>query len=389
MRTLLALALFLFSLSAYTSDLEIWSGVDFDTIDAARKEVEQQINADIAIRDFSVDSIRSELLIANKNGGALPDAIWIPSDFVGLKQFLGISAIPREWIQQQKMEDKAIELVTVDGDIYAMPLVLGNHLVLYINTDLTSELTLTWEELLKSAKLGENKRLAMQHPTMYFLMAFSSLFNPNMSYATDIDTDTLAKTYTFYELLAESGVVKESCDQYCAMEQFISGKTPYLIDGDWANIELKHHLGSALKVASLPSYNGKHMRSLSGGRVLAITQQAMDDPVKRKQIKQFIDVMQNAEFIQDVIVANTLISAFKELNIEPMSNQSTLATEIYQQLDNAMVMPSSLKMAVMWEVIYRGYKRYKAGMPAQKAAQFTIDFIDREVKKINQTQARP
>ncbi|UPQ87992.1 sugar ABC transporter substrate-binding protein [Vibrio sinaloensis] len=388
MRVLFLSMVYLLAFAVRASDLEIWSGVDFGAISAARQEVEQQTQSNIVIRDFDVNNIRSELLIANQNGGALPDAIWIPSDFIGLKQFFGIAAIPDQWIQKDKMEHKAIELVTLDDKLYAMPLVLGNHLVLYINTNLTSDYSLTWEQLLDDADNSREPLLAMQHPTMYFLMAFASLFNPHMTYATDIDSETLSKTFSFYRLLTQAKVVEAACDQYCATEQFISGKRPYLIDGDWANAELKQHLGHALKAGALPTYRGRPMRSLSGGRVLAVTERAMENPDKREQIKRLINVMQSPEFIQDVIVKNKLISAFKALNKQPNQDDSTLAADIYQQLDNALVMPSSLTMAVMWEVLYHGYKRHEAGMPAPEAAQFTIDFMNRELEKINAKQAR-
>ena len=73
----------------------------------------------------------------------------------------------------------------------------------------------------------------------------------------------------------KKGVVHDEVSQEQARVQFIQGKVPYLIDGDWALGELKQHFSTELKISCLPTYNNHHMHSLSGGKVLAFNSKSL------------------------------------------------------------------------------------------------------------------
>ncbi|WP_255984087.1 extracellular solute-binding protein [Vibrio campbellii] len=145
----------------------------------------------------------------------------MPSDFLGLHDYFDLAKIPPSWVEEKSIEPKALELVTVDGAIYGVPLGLGNHLVLYVNTKLTDDIQPTWETLLEKAKQGENA-LAMQYPNMYVLMSFVPMFSDHRPEPlTDIDVSALAAALKFYGALPEKGVVHDEVFQEQARAQFI------------------------------------------------------------------------------------------------------------------------------------------------------------------------
>lgn len=175
----------------------------------------------------------------------------------------------------------------------------------------------------------------------------------------------------------------DEVSQEQARAQFIQGKVPYLIDGDWALGELKQHFSIELKISSLPTYNNHHMHSLSGGKVLAFNAEAMANSDKRKAMRTLATIVQNPEFIEDVIINQNLISTNRSINRKWYDANSTYYSELYKELTPAYAMPSTVEMAVTWEALIRGYKRYRAGMPAKSAAQFVVDFIQNHSQHIH------
>ncbi|KLV04124.1 maltose/maltodextrin-binding protein [Photobacterium aquae] len=364
----------------------MWSGIEYSTVAEIKRQFESETDNTLVIREFDVNNIRSELLLAKQTGITVPDVIWVPSDFLGLHSYFDLSSIPSSWIEKKEMEHKALELVTVDGAIYGVPLGLGNHLVLYVNTQLTHNEQPTWERLLAAAKQGKTE-LAMQHPNMYFLMAFISMFCEHPEHyehlVTDIDNHALAKALTFYGSLVDNHVVTKDNTQDQARQQFIRGEVPYLIDGDWALGELKQHFGDELKIRALPTYNNHTMHSLSGGKVLAFTNEAMADPEKRQALKTLTEIVQQPTFIKNVIINQNLISTNHTVNWLSYAQSATYYGALYKELKPTYTMPSTVTMAVTWEALIRGYKRYRAGMPADKAAVFVTQFIKKHTVQID------
>ncbi|MDK9771624.1 extracellular solute-binding protein [Vibrio sp. B181a] len=364
-------------------EIQVWSGIEYSTVAEINERFQEETGNTLAIREFDVNNIRSELLLAKQTGITVPDVIWVPSDFLGLHDYFDLAKIPPSWIEEKSIEPKALELVTVDGAIYGVPLGLGNHLVLYVNTKLTDDIQPTWETLLEKAKQGENA-LAMQYPNMYFLMSFVPMFSDRRPEPlTDIDVSALAAALKFYGALPEKGLVHDEVSQEQARAQFIQGKVPYLIDGDWALGELKQHFSAELKISSLPTYNNHHMHSLSGGKVLAFNAEAMANSDKRKAMRTLATIVQNPEFIEDVIINQNLISTNRSINRKWYDANSTYYSELYKELTPAYAMPSTVEMAVTWEALIRGYKRYRSGMPAKSAAQFVVDFIQNHSQHIH------
>lgn len=76
----------------------------------------------------------------------LPDAIIIPSDHVGLHNLINYSAIDPS-IFKTSIHDRIWKSAMSDGVIYGVPLVQGNHLVLYYNKKLVKNVANNWDDI--------------------------------------------------------------------------------------------------------------------------------------------------------------------------------------------------------------------------------------------------
>ncbi len=97
-------------------------------------------------------------------------------------------------------------------------------------------------------------------------------------------------------------------------------------------------------------------------------------------------IVQKPEFIEDVIINQNLISTNRSINRKWYDEENTYYSDLYKELTPAYAMPSTVEMAVTWEALIRGYKRYKAGMPAHGAAQFVVDFINKHSNHIHKSR---
>ncbi len=372
----------LFCSGASSVSLEMWSSLEEETTQQIVTSYNSRTSHQIDVRRFHVDSIRSELLIANQGMGATPDVLYIPSDLLGLNTFLSFSSLPASWLSLDLLEAKALDLITVDGQYYGVPIALGNHLVLYVNNELAQNLKPSWEDLFAMTH-QQGSPISMQYPNMYFFMSFVSLFSPNdIKVATEAELAALSGALQFYIRLIEEQVLQDSCDQDCARSKFEDGKVAYLIDGDWALGELKQSMGSKLTISSLPNYQRRPMRSLSGGKVLAFSQHAMNHPQKRQALEELAQIAQESEFIYKVIIGQNLISSQYKLNEFSYYANATYYDQLYTELSPAIIMPSSVRMAVFWEAVNQGIKRYQLGMPAEASAAFILDHVDKHTSKI-------
>ncbi len=79
--------------------LEFWSAFGDNVDQELAAEFEVRTGNQLMIRKFSIDEMKAELLLASRSKNYMPDVAWVPSDFLGLHKFIGISPIPKVWIK--------------------------------------------------------------------------------------------------------------------------------------------------------------------------------------------------------------------------------------------------------------------------------------------------
>ncbi len=112
--------------------LEFWSAFGDNVDQELAAEFEVRTGNQLMIRKFSIDEMKAELLLASRSKNYMPDVAWVPSDFLGLHKFIGISPIPKVWINQDQLEPAARQSAMVGDSYMGLPLFLGNHLMLFL-----------------------------------------------------------------------------------------------------------------------------------------------------------------------------------------------------------------------------------------------------------------
>lgn len=384
MRKFLILITFIVSFSSEARMLEFWSAFGDNVDQKLAQEFEARTGNKLMVRKFSIDEMKAELLLASKSKNYMPDVAWVPSDFLGLHQFIGIMPIPKIWIKQEQLEPVAKQSAMVGDRYMGLPLFLGNHLMLFYDKSKVSKPITTWEQLQALSEKEPNKmHISYSVKDMYFLSAFFSLFHPNVPLDQLHFNDAKSiETLEFYYNIALKNKLNSQCNSLCGRQLFIDGKSPYLIDGDWAVSSLIDEFGPDLGIASLPSYQGIPMRSLSGGKVLTMTKSSFQNPEKRAMIKQLMQLAQDKEFLTRLINEHQYISASTEVNQAEILPNKKVMNAVYQQYLQTQSMPTSLRVTFIWEALARGTSRHSDGMPEKETMEYIKNLIDRFSVKV-------
>lgn len=362
----------------YATTIEIWAGIEFETAQKVKQHIEMLTEHTVEVRSFDINSIRAELVVADPRDTAFPDAIWVPSDFLGLSDYIDISTIPDSWVDESRYEHKALEVVNINSQLKALPVAIGNQLVLY-SRHKTIE-PVTWEELIDQARASLRKTVAFPNPNMYFYLSFHQLFSNQPLSSRNINGESVVAVFDFIDELEHKGVIASNCDNDCARQLFIDGEIDYLIDGDWAYHELAEAEPN-LTINALPSYQGKRMVSFSGAKVFAITEKGMQDIDKQSVLREMVSYLQSNRFSY-LARSDAMMSPFKDVNQKRMALNQGDFTRMYQQFQAAQIMSSDYYMAIVWEASARALERYKLGMPKDEIPAFYDDFVERYAKQL-------
>ncbi|MEZ8604881.1 extracellular solute-binding protein [Vibrio splendidus] len=362
----------LFPVVTCASTLEIWAGINYETADYVKEHIESMTDHRVEIRPFDINSIRSELLVADPRDNTFPDVIWVPSDFLGLTEYIELSTLPSAWVDTSRYEKKALDAVVINDELKALPVGIGNQLVLYSNKP--QDHAITWEELIQRSSDSNRATILFPNPNMYFYLAFFQLFSQDMLSSINIDGEGLVSIFEFIDKLEKAKTIEASCNETCARQRFITGEVEFLIDGDWAFSELDQAYGEHLHVNSLPTYRDKAMSSFSGAKIFAITKKGMNNPEKREALKEVVQYLQSNSFTY-LAHSNAMISPFREVNQRRVEEGNKTFSNMYDEFQSSQMMSSDYKMAIVWEASARAYERYKSGMPKPELNKFYDDFV--------------
>lgn len=298
-------------------------------------------------------------LVKRSNKKRLPDVFIAPADYTSI-QNLALMEISQDWLDSN-ISPSALRTVTQKGRVNAIPLISGNHLVLYYNRSLVDSPARTFSELqqqrdsIPSDKYLINWAFSSMYVFIPFLSAFEAL--PITDDELTLDTPQMANALEFYWQLPEKGLVNLSCSYECMTRTFSEQKYAYVIDGVWAFKRFSDALGEELGVARLPSIQGRAMKPYFSSHALAVVQKS-HSPEKLAAIKQFGLFLQS-EYAQTVmwqetgaIPSNQVVFA----NLLDNANDNTKA--LLAQLDYSVPIPNTPYMTIVWEAMLKGFNRY-------------------------------
>ncbi len=332
--------------------------------------------------------------------GQQPHAVIVPADHVGLHAFINYSTIePQKF--SPKIPQRIWERSISDGKLYGIPLIQGNHLVLYYNKRLTSAPAPSWKVMAEQKSALQEKGLgliAWTYDEPYWFIPFLGAFGgwPITDNRISLDSKAMADALDFYKSLRTRHLPYPNCNQICGINLFKMGRVAYLINGEWDSKELYKSLGKNLGVAPIPSANGKKMVPTFSTQVIAFPNDSLNGPMK-KQLRELADYLQDSATQKTVWQESGAIPVNEDAFKFAMKSATGYMKDILALMPHTNPLPADEAMSYIWDAIGKGFKRHQEGVLSgedaarymQKVAERHLRNAEKQKEILNQKQPTP
>jgi ABC-type glycerol-3-phosphate transport system substrate-binding protein len=313
-----------------------------------------------------------------------PDAIIMPADHMGLHSFVRYSELnPADF--PAKLPARIWASGYSDGKLYGVPLIQGNHLMLFYNKKLVAEPAADWEAMFAQrpalAKKGVAP-IAWSFDEMYWFLPFLGAYGgwPLNEGRVELNTPEMAAALEFYKKLRQRELPYPSCSYQCAVDLFKSGAVAYTINGDWIGKEFHAALGDDLGVSAIPAADGRKMLPTFSSHVLAFPNQSLSGP-KRAQLLKL------ANYLQSHAVQKQIWSVMGAIPVEQgafeyaQNNARGYLKTTIELMADTKLLPADKEMTFIWDAMGKGFLRHREGaLDAPAAAKYMQQLAERHIR---------
>lgn len=386
MKLIIGLIASLLLLPVRATELRLWHQKEEGRVwlPQLAKQYEQQTGTRVRVSFMPTGELRAALLRGAIENNS-PDIAIVPADFIGDHQRLKLVPLTQEWFSAS-VSGSLMPTVTLEQLRYGVPLLSGNHLMLFYNKQFVESPAATWQELQQQAgplRAKGIEPIGWKYGEMYWFTAFLTAFGgfPVNDNQITLDTVPMRETLAFYKHMADSGLVDAKCDYDCTFDDFKNGKYAYTINGDWAFHDMSEALGDDFGVAVLPSINGAPMQPAYSGMAMIFpahkgTQNAS------KLVLEFAHFMQSKQVQSALYHDLGLLPVHREVISRIMNEASGNVRASLRQLDNGRSLPPSPALTASWLGMRKGFELYMSGHgSAEQASQLMQRFAEHELDK--------
>lgn len=372
--------------TAFAADISIWySHQSSRFVEGLVQRFEQETGNRILLSQFKPSKIKAELLLGAQYGD-LPDLALVPSDFLGLHQQMRLRPIVEQILSTDLSKD-ALKTAKVDDKYWGVPVIQGNHLMLFYNKSFVEKPIASWQELIKISQQYRDQNLmpiGWNYTDMYFFIPFVFAFDGQVldGDMITLDTPEMVKALEYYQQLVAHQLIDNKCNYSCSQQRLIKGEEVYAINGDWAYQDLKDEMGDDFGVALLPTFNSKPMSSMKSTFVFTLPGKEPKDSKKANTIDAFLAFVQREDNQDWVYKKHHLLPVRQALFQQVIFQAKGDELVLLQQLEFAKPMSSDTNMAIVWAAMEKGFQRFKSGLSAKESAQYMQKIADKQSKRL-------
>ncbi len=218
-------------------------------------------------------------LVTQSQRGLAPAAAIVPADSLSLAAELRLSEIPAD-LKSPEVPAEHFERATLGGKLHGLPLLDGNHPLLFFNRRWIASAPASWDALREQVRKlpkGGPKGVGW-HRTPYFFAPFWRAFGGRPFDDDPGDTAILEKTLAFFASLESDRIVEAKCGFACATDDFLAGRYAFAINGDWALRDAFDRLGEGLGVAAIPNVESGPVHAYRLAHVLVFPNDSLRGP---------------------------------------------------------------------------------------------------------------
>lgn len=339
-----------------------------------------KLGFDVEVARITNSDMKVEVL-SRIDSRSLPDAIIMPADMLGLAR-AQFSTIPDDWISPD-ISTSAKDLAKVNNRLKGIPIIAGNHLLLYYNKQHIKSPAPDWQtlenqrsELNQGTSLKNVELIGWPYHEAFWILPFLSAFDalPYVNGEIRLNTDGTRKAFQFLVNLNRNNKVSANCNYNCNQNKFVSGQLAYTINGIWAYGNYSEKLQENLGVATLPMIGDKTMRSYKSAHVLAFPNDGLLRP-KMQLLKKLAKLMQSPDIQRRLWVEKKALPTNAIVEEEVLKESNDHMKAVIAQLGQSEPMPNDEVMAIIWEAIIIGFNRFDGDAMSVEQATNYMQYI--------------
>ena len=346
-----------------------------ESLAAAYSEANPDVSINVINKD--TEALREDLFTASM-GGAAPDILWTVSDHVGPFTAAGLIAPLDDVIDAAAYVPAALDVVTVDGQVWGAPTSFGNHLMLYYNKDVIPEAPANTDELVELAVANTDAAngqygLVYDQAESFWLVPWLGGFGGSV-FAEDgvtptLDTEAMVGALTFlHDLKYEYGVMPADADYNTADGLFKEGLAPMIINGDWTLGAYVDTFGDALGLAPIPQVvDGDFPKPYVAGKYLMMPSAVTEDEEKAAIVADFINWATNTENQLEQVELLARVPGNAEAIADPLVTEDPFIAGSAAAAQYGTQQPTNLEMRCIFDAMTNGIRTLYASADADPA----------------------
>ncbi|UAA37267.1 extracellular solute-binding protein [Paraneptunicella aestuarii] len=362
----------------HADNLVLWSAFGgYNSFDSLNEQYRHQFGQELSIVFFGVEDLKGDLLFA-ADAEILPDAVIVPSDFLGLHQDYRFQAIDKENFPQSERGNSK-------DAYFGYPITTGNFLLLYYNKLLVSNPASSWDELFQQAQQLSEKgiqAITWQYRAPFYFLPFYYAFGGNIetNEALKLNNEAMLSALKSYKEIVEQADLIRFCGRSCDSFDFLNGQVAYTIDGDWNYREFKRALGDNLGVAAIPAIKGHAVRGLSSNYVIAFPKNKKESEANRKQkMKSLIEFFNKDKTQTHIFHEYGLYPASIDPNSKLNKRTSEFESQFFTLLNDSISIQSHASISFMWSALSNNVLAVLQDQIGIEKAAYNIDAETQEL----------
>jgi arabinogalactan oligomer/maltooligosaccharide transport system substrate-binding protein len=199
----------------------------------------------------------------DRNGvSEFPHMAFLPSDLV-MYAYNGRFSVVPEQLYQGRIDENALSTMIYEGKQFGLPVLGGNHLLLYYNKDIFPSGISDWTELYKT--VGELRSrsiipISLDLYQMYWILPILSAFGAWPVEGIDpknIKFDSLKEAFCFIDKMLDEGILGNCEASIEMLDKFFDGKIGAIIAGEWSYKYIMENMGNKAGICGIPDIAGK------------------------------------------------------------------------------------------------------------------------------------
>lgn len=326
-----------------------------------------------------------QLLLKGMLNNSLPDIVLAPSDFVALAPTIKLSKLPDSLLTDEFIPE-ALNSMYYQGNHYGIPIMGGNHLMLFYNKKYVQHPAKNWQELAMQApnlRAQGIEPIGWNYSEMYWFTGFANTLGgaPLTDGMPSLNTDAYAEALVFYKKLADSGLINSKCGYDCAQKDFQEERFAYAINGEWALDGFEKALAENLGVALIPAIGKQPFRPLFSTVGLIFPNNSLQGK-KSKALLALTKFFQSPRFQDNLFDKHRLLPVNQQSFKQVEENTTENIKMLLKQLSQAKPMLADPIMANAWVGMRKGFEQYMHGLLSAKEAtdymqRFTLHDYDK------------